>query len=125
MTLKKKFYTIDFSLYKSIFHNKTATIFSIICGIIFNIFIIVYFIKVFFCPECINDYNCYSNVILIIIYSIIFFGFFIYFIVIYVKVYNNNESFEIAKSIKAEKFIENFLKEFYETFEKKLLYYAQ
>ena len=53
----------------------------------------------------------------IIIYSLTFLGFFIYFIVIYVKTFNN-ESFEIAKSIKDDEFIENFLKEFYEPFEK-------
>ena len=42
--------------------------------------------------------------------------FFIYSIVIYATVYNK-ESFDLAKSIKADKFIEDFLKEFYEPFE--------
>ena len=55
-----------------------------------------------------------------LIYSLTFLGFFIYFIIVYTKVFNN-ESFKIAKSIKADKFIENFLKEFYESFEKNSL----
>ena len=120
----KNFNKIDFSLYKNIFPNNSAVIFSITCGIIFLIFIILYII--FIIKEkkgttsgC-NSGECVFSIFSIIVYCLTFFGFYIYFIVIYVKVFNNN-SFEIAKSIKADKFIENFLKEFYTPFEKNAL----
>ena len=117
----EKFNTIDFNLYKSIFPNKSAIIFSFICGIIFLISIIIFIGKVIneikgnsnCCEKC----DCIISVSSIIIYSLTFLGFFIYFLVIYAKTFNN-ESFVLAKSIKADIFIENFLKEFYEPFEK-------
>lgn len=94
---------------------KQQTTFSITCGIIFILLIAltIIFIK-FDCEKC----ETIFNIITIIIFSLTFFGFFIYSLVIYFKVYNNNESFKIAKSIKADKFIENFLKEFSDPFEK-------
>jgi len=123
----EKFNTIDFSLYKNIFPNSGARIFSIICGIIFLISIFIFIGKLkneittnsrnsncCGCEKC----DCLFSYFSIILYGLTFLGFFIYFIVTYSKVFNN-ESFKIAKNIKADKFIENFLKEFYETFEKK------
>ena len=120
----EKFNTIDFSLYKSIFPNKNVIIFSFICGIIFllSIFIILGKIKneIKGNSDCCEKCDCLFSYLQNLIYIPTFCGFIIYFRVIYANAFNN-ESFEIAKSIKADKFIENFLKEFYESFEKKSL----
>ena len=117
----EKFNTIDFNLYKSFFPNFKAVIFSFICGIIFLVSIIIFIGKIIIngmkrISNCFDKCDSIISVSSIIIYSLTFLGFFIYFIVIYAKTFNN-ENFEIAKSIKADKFIENFLKEFYEPFE--------
>ena len=120
----EKFNTIDFSLYKNIFPNKSAITFSFICGIIFLISIFIFIGKIKNeikgNSDCFEKCDCLFSYSSIIIYALTFLGFFIYFIYIYTKVFNN-ESFKIAKSIKADKFIENFLKEFYESFEKNSL----
>ena len=120
----EKFNTIDFSLYKNIFPNIIVIIFSFICGFIFLIDIFIFIGRVIneikgnsnCCEKC----DCIFSYSSIIIYLGTFLGFFFYFIFIYKNVFNN-ESFKIAKSIKADKFIENFLKEFYEHFEKNSL----
>ena len=115
------FKKIDFSLFKKIFPNQISAIFSIICDIIYLIFLIIYLMKFIYKikenSQCCED-SKWLIICSIIAYSSTFLGFYIYTIVTYIKVYDN-EAFEIAKSIKAEKFIENFLKEFYDHFESK------
>jgi hypothetical protein len=110
------FNAIDFSVYKMLFPNTTAYYFSYVCGAIYIIYIVLLLIG-FICKRrdnCCDE--CIIKVTFYIVYWIIFLGFFIYSIVQYAKI-ANNKAFELAKSIKAEKFIENFLKEFTKPFE--------
>ena len=107
------FKKINFNIYKSRYPNYTALIFSIICGIIILFLIIM---NIFIIIRCDEKCGIVFSVISIILYCLTFFGFFIYSIVIYAVVFKN-EVFEMAKEIKADKFIEDFLKEFYEPFE--------
>ena len=113
---KNKFERIDFSLYKNRYPNYAFVICSIIFAGVFFAFMVIYFIGIINLIK--NNDNCLDviNIISLLIYCIVFLLFFIYSIVIYATVYNK-ESFDLAKSIKADKFIEDFLKEFYEPFE--------
>jgi len=113
---KNNFEKIDFSLYKNRYPSYSFVICSIICAGVFFAFMVINFIGII---KLIKDKdNCIDviNKISLIFYCIVFLLFFIYSIVIYATVYNK-ESFDLAKSIKADKFIEDFLKEFYEPFE--------
>ena len=99
-----------------LFPNPVAYYFSYVCGAIF-LFYIVLLLIVFICEKgghCCDE-RC-IKIIFYIVFWIIFLGFFIYSVVQYTKI-ANNEAFELAKSVKAEKFIENFLKEFTKPFE--------
>ena len=113
----KNFDNIDFSLYKNIFPNHSAVTFSYICGIIFIALIIYHLVRI---KKYKNENPLCTRkcclIIYIIFYSISFLGFFIYTIEIYIQVISN-ESFELAKNIKADKFIEDFLKDFVKPFE--------
>ena len=120
-----KFNRIDFSLYKIMFPNPTIVYLSISYVLIYLAFIIINIIiacKInnFSYDSGTEKCDCYFTVISNIIYCISFFAFFIYTIYIYYIV-ANNESFEIAKSIKADKFMEDFLKDFATSFGKNTL----
>ena len=110
------FNKIDFSLYKNFFPNRIALIFSFIFGFIFlgllfiNIILVISKIKG---GSCGQDCSLCIGIISAIAYIPSFLGFFIYTLVKYCQApAPNHESFEIAKKIKADKFIEDFLKEF-------------
>ena len=113
---KNNFEKIDFSLYKNRYPSYSFVISSIICAGIFFAFMVIYFVGIINLIK--NKDNCIDkiNFISLFFYCLVFLCFFIYSIVIYATVYNK-ESFDLAKSIKADKFIEDFLKEFYEPFE--------
>jgi len=114
-----KFDRIDFSLYKERYPSYSFLICSYICGAFFFISIILFIIEVIY---NIRGKSFWTEklekvaIISYILYCITFLAFFIYSLVVYATVYNK-ESFDLAKSIKADKFIEDFLKEFYEPFE--------
>ena len=115
----KNFKTINFELYKSRYPNYSSIIFALICGLIFLFLTVMNIIFIIFtikdngsCEGCRKGFF----VISIIAYCLTFLGFFIYSVYTYSKVFKNEE-FEKVKNIKADKFIENFLKEFYEPFE--------
>ena len=108
----KDFDKIDFSIYKSRYPNYVSMIFAAILLSFFTIILILIIIFI------IKDKDIHRIFIIsLILYIPSFLGFWIYSIVIYAK-YFKNESIDIAKGIGADKFIEDFLKEFYESFEK-------
>ena len=118
----KKFNIIDFSAYKFLFPNKVALVFSILCSIFFILSLLSIIYKIIIaCRDNIEDFGGVSVdvLILLVFYWIIFIGFFIYSLVQYFKIKNRNEAFELARSINADKFIENFLKDFAKVFENK------
>ena len=107
------FNKIDFDAYKSRYPNYASVISAIIFLIayfIFMIVVIIIFIKG-------GEISPTIIIITIILYIPVFLGFWIYSIVIYAKDFKNG-SFEIAKRIRADKYIEDFLEEFYSPFEK-------
>lgn len=117
-----KFNNIDFRAYKFLFPNKAAFVFSFLCSGFFLIHLIYIIYKIII--ACINNTADFGGVsvyerIILIFYWIIFIGFFIYLLVQYFKIKNYNEIFELARSIKADKYIENFLKDFTKPFENK------
>ena len=104
------FNKIDFSLYKIMFPNPTIVYLSISYLLVYLVFIIINIIivvKIKKDPFFSFDGKCERLfiVIKIILYVASFLGFFIYTIYIYCTV-ANNESFERAKSVRADKFIE-------------------
>jgi hypothetical protein len=110
------FNKIDFGLYENIFPNHAAMISSFICGIILLVMIIFNIITLIgikcrerqlCCDKCESILICAS----FFIYIPTFIGFFIYSLVIYAK-FIKTESIELAKSVRADKFIEDFLEEF-------------
>ena len=113
MKAAEDFDKIDFDVYKSRYPNFTSVIFAIILLIIFSISIVVftiYFIKG-------NEINKRMLCIIFAYYVPSFLGLWIYSIVIYAKDFKD-ENLEIAKGIRADKYIEDFLNEFYSPFEK-------
>ena len=118
----KNFKRIVFSLYKIIFPNYTAMIFSIICLILFIFLIVLNIISIYYSiqNERFDKLKKYNIVFSIILYCPTFLGYLIYCSVIYKKVYNS-ESIEYAKKVRADKFIEDFLKEFIKYLENKTL----
>ena len=114
-----KFERIDFNLYKERYPNFTFLICSFVCGAFFFVNIIIFIIEIIFNikgKSISNEKVEKIEIISYLIYCASFLLFFIYSLVIYATVYNK-ESFDLAKSIKADKFIEDFLKEFYKPFE--------
>ena len=114
-----KFERIDFNLYKERYPNFTFLICSFVCGAFFFVNIIIFIIEIIFNikgKSISNEKVEKIEIISYLIYCASFLLFFIYSLVIYTTVYNK-ESFDLAKSIKADKFIEDFLKEFYKPFE--------
>ena len=109
----KDFEIIDFSIYKERFPDFYAMIFS---AFLLSLFIIFAIINVVFLIK--DGYVCCLFYISIILYISSFLYLWIYSIDIYIN-YFKNESIDIAKRIRGDKFIEKFLKEFYEHFEKK------
>ena len=110
----KDFELIDFSIYKQRYPNYISMIFAAILLACFTIITIIFIISLLKGKEM---GRCFF-IVSFIFYISSFLGFWIYSIVIYVK-YFKNESIDLAKRIRADKFIEDFLKEFYEYFENK------
>ena len=110
----KKFWKIDFSLYKNYFPNYLYVIISFSCGAIFLLFltintiIIVCLMKNKEIDE--KSLKCYS-LLTITIYGPIFLIFFI-FCLFNISIIKDNTCKEYVKKIRADKFIENFLKDF-------------
>ena len=107
------FKKIDFGAYKKRYPTFTGTVFAIIFMIIFFGYILFFLFLLIIKKE----YPDRSFKLSVIFYVPCFLGFFIYSVVVYAKDYKN-PTFDIAKKIKADKFIEDFLKDFYEPFEK-------
>ena len=108
----KDFDKIDFSIYKSRYPNYISMLFAIIFLICYTVFLIIYI--VYTCKEKeMNKLFCIS----IIYYVPSFLGFWLYSIIIY-AMYFKSGAIEIAKRIRADKYIEDFLEEFYSHFEK-------
>ena len=110
----ENFKRINFNLYKSRYPNYVSLVFSIICLIIFFVIIIIYIILIV--KDEAHSCFCFFMFMFILIYCPTFIGFFIYSLVIYSK-FKKDESIEIAKNIRADKYIEDFLKEFYDPLE--------
>ena len=109
------FNKIDFNVYKKKYPNKITLVFSflIICAfVVFTFALIVYFSK----KETIKFHLAFV-IIFAILYISYFLYLFIYSIIFFIRVFRN-ENFKIAKSIKADKYIEDFLREFYTPFDK-------
>ena len=114
-----KFERIDFNLYKERYPNFSFLVCSFVYGAFFFVCIIIFIIEIILNirgHSITNERVKKIEIISFLIYCASFLLFFIYSLVIYATVYNK-ESFDLAKSIKADKFIEDFLKEFYEPFE--------
>ena len=107
------FHKIDFDVYKRRYPDYTSMVFAIVYLITF-FGLTIYFIYAFIKEKEIN--NCIL-LIICVHYIPVFLGFWIYSIVIYARDFKS-DTFEIAKKIRADKFIEDFLKEFYTHFEK-------
>ena len=109
------FNNIDFNAYKKKYPNYITVVISFIIICAFAVFIfalIIYFIK----NETIKFHIAFVA-IFVILYAGYFLYLFIYSIFIFSRDFRN-ETFKIAKSIRADKFIEDFLKEFYTPFDK-------
>ena len=109
------FNNIDFNAYKKKYPNYITVVVSFIIICAFAVFIfalIIYFIK----NETIKFHIAFVA-IFVILYAGYFLYLFIYSIFIFSRDFRN-ETFKIAKSIRADKFIEDFLKEFYTPFDK-------
>ena len=107
------FNKINFSIYKKRYPDFLSVAFAITFLITYSL-LTIYLFYDFFKKKTIS--NCF--IILISIHYIpVFLGFYIYSIVTYVRDFKD-ETFEIAKRIRADKYIEDFLKEFYSHFEK-------
>ena len=113
----KNFKRITFSLYKIRFPNYIAIVFSFISIIFFIGLIIINIFSIYFSlnNENFDKLKKYNIVISIILYCPTFLGYLIYCSVIYKQKYKN-ESIEYAKKVRADKFIEDFLKDFIEHF---------
>ena len=107
------FSKINFSIYKKRYPDFLSMVFAIMFLIIFFILTIYLFCSFFKSREI---KTCYI-ILIIVFYCPSFLGFYIYSIVIYSRDFKN-ETFELAKRIRADKFIVDFLKEFYTHFEK-------
>ena len=118
----KNFKRIVFSLYKTHFPNYTALVFSYISIISFTGLIIINIISIYFSVQN-ENFDCFKtfNIVISIIFFVpTFLGFLIYSSVKYDQIYNN-ESIEYAKKVRADKFIEDFLKDFIKHFDDKTL----
>ena len=109
------FNKIDFNVYKKRFPNYASVALSITILILFVIFIVIMIIH--FVKNRTIEFAGYFLVIFVILYVASFLYLFIYCVVIMARDFRN-ENFKIAKKIRADKFIEDFLKEFYEPFDK-------
>ena len=109
------FNKIDFNVYKKRFPNYASVALSITILILFVIFIVV--LIIYFVKTRTIDIAGYFLVIFVILYVASFLYLFIYSVVIMARDFRN-ETFKVAKSIRADKFIEDFLKDFYEPFDK-------
>lgn len=111
----KNYNEIDFNAYKKRYPNFIIVVISflIICSFaVFILALIIYFLKI----ETI-EFHLAFIVIFVILYASYFLYLFIYSIFILARDFRN-ENFKIAKKIRADKFIEDFLKEFYTPFDK-------
>ena len=109
------FNKIDFSVYKKRYPNyaSVALSISILCIlVIFIVILIIYFIK-----NRSIEIDRFFLITFVIIYVVSFLYLFIYSVVIFARDFRN-ETFKLAKSIRADKFIEDFLKDFYGPFDK-------
>ena len=106
------FMKFDYNIYKKVFPNFIAFIFSII-SIIFLCMFIIYIVVIIIIWEdqFKEDGHIIFYLIIIFLYYLIAIGFFIYSIVIYVKV-NNNKTLNELKSVESDEFINNFINEF-------------
>ena len=104
----EEFLKTDFSIYHTIFPNKTSVSFAITCLSFLDLFICLY---LQLCCDC-RENKCLGCcfALKLIMFWIIFFGFFIYFLVVYCKVFKN-KVFSNIKSIKSDDFITNFINE--------------
>ena len=109
------FNKIDFNAYKRRYPNyiTLAVSISILCIITFFMLALVIYFKKY---ETIKFHKAFIA-IFVIIYVSSFFYLLFYSIHIFIRDFRNR-NFQIAKSIKADKFIEDFLKEFYSPFDK-------
>ena len=111
----ENFKKIDFSVYKKRFPNYASVALSITILCIFVIFIVI--LIIYFIKNRTIEIGKYFLVIFVIIYVASFLYLFIYSVVIFARDFRN-ETFKVAKSIRADKFIEDFLKDFYDPFDK-------
>ena len=111
----ENFKNIDFSVYKKRFPNYASVALSITILCVFVIFIVV--LIIYFIKNRTIEIAGYFLVIFVILYVASFLYLFIYSVVIFARDFRN-ETFKVAKSIRADKFIEDFLKEFYGPFDK-------
>lgn len=104
-----KFFNLDlYNIYFIIFPNKTAYIFSYICGILL---FLLYIIAIPIIHEKgIDKSPILTFIILSAPYLLSFVGFFIYTIYEYYNIYVDKKPFDIVQ-IKADEFIENLLNE--------------
>ena len=107
-----KFMKFDYDIVKKAFPTFTTAVLALVCAIIISLLIIALFI---FTLKNRENYYFRINKVLLIIQCVFVYGsaigFFIYSLVIYKQV-NKNEKLEELKSIKSDKFIENFINEF-------------
>ena len=118
------FKNTDFTIYKSIFPHNIKILLVIVSEVLLVIFVIIYIRKLVEDEEESDNSICKEFEIFIIIcglsiYSLIFLYFFIYFINSLVYKFNNNNKFSELTKIKADKYIEEFIKEFLSKYNKK------
>ena len=118
------FKNADFTIYKSIFPHNIKILLVIVSEVLLVIFVIIYIRKLVEDEEESDNSICKEFEIFIIIcglsiYSLIFLYFFIYFINSLVYKLNNNNKFSELTKIKADKYIEEFIKEFLSKYNKK------
>jgi len=109
------FNKIDFKVYKKRYPNYSSAALSITILCVFVFFIVVS--TICFIKNRSIEFTGYFILIFSLIYVVSFLYLFIYSVVILARDFRN-ETFEVAKSVRADKFIEDFLKEFYEPFDK-------
>ena len=105
----ENFLNINFGIYKSSFPNKPCGIFAIICFIIYFFKIVIYISGII--SDQRKDFFVIFHIIAGVIYLFIWFGFISYFGYIYTRI-SNDQNLVLAKQIKSDAFINNFLEEF-------------
>ena len=107
-----KFLKFDYDIYKKRFPNFQASVAALV-GLIFLCLLIIVF---FFCLIDLKEsFNCFRQVILIILYNLMYhtcaLGFFIYALYAYINV-NKNGSLDELKTIKSDEFINDMIDDF-------------